>query len=97
MSNNKVFPQYNIKNPIKSNRVFPQTLIIPDEEIDCDFVNMIVTKNIGLHEENIASNKNEVLPQNKILIIPDKEIIVNQNIRLTEKYIGINENKRIPK
>src|SRR5258708_17974798 len=98
MANNKV------KNLIKSNRVFPQTLIISYEEIDSDFVNMIVNINIGLHEENITSNESKVLPQNKVknpiksnrvfeqtLIIPDKEIdsdLVNMIVNLN---IGLHE------
>ena len=109
MENNKVLSQNQIKNLIKSNRVLPQTLIIPDEEIDCDFVNMIVTKNIGLYEENIASNQNKrspILPENKVRNQINPKKILSKNLKipdagnhlykfgLTNYYIGNNEIKR---
>src|SRR5258708_2922574 len=90
------------QNPIKSNRVFPQTLIIPDEE-------MIVNQNIGLHEENIASNENKrspILPKNKVRkqikfnkLLPKNLIIPNAGnhlykIGLTNYFIGNNQFKR---
>ena len=102
MANNKVLPQNKVKNPIKSNRVFPQTLIISDEE-------MIVNQNIELHKENTASNENKrspILPKNEVrnqiksnkflqknLIIPNAGNHLYKS-GLTNYYIGNNQIKR---